>query len=46
MAETSIGPGAAVDIGTQVLVMSCTCTDAPSIVRYYFDHPVYAKYLS
>ena len=39
LAEMSLGPGAAVDVGTIVLVT------AIGAGRYVFDHPVYAKYL-
>jgi hypothetical protein len=46
MSEMSIGPGAAVDVGQKVLVLTCTSTGSPSVIHYYFDHPVYAKYLS
>lgn len=38
LAELSLGPGAAVDIGTLVLVSNISS-------RYVFDHPTYAKYL-
>jgi len=46
LAELSLGPGAAVDYGTIVLVTELQDTNDPPAVRYVFDHPVYAKYLS
>lgn len=42
LAELSLGDGAAVDVGTVVLVAAIAGPAAP---RYVFDHPVYAKYL-
>jgi hypothetical protein len=45
LAELSLGPGAAVDIGTIVLAIALTDTGNPPTVRYVFDHPAYAKYL-
>ncbi|MFW6132992.1 MAG: hypothetical protein ACOC8F_03785 [Planctomycetota bacterium] len=46
LAELSLGPGAAVDDGTIVLVTATTDTGDPPTLRYLFDHPAYAKYLS
>jgi hypothetical protein len=46
LAENGIGPGAAVDVATKVFVMALAGTNSPYTVRYHFDHPVYAKYLS
>jgi hypothetical protein len=45
LAELSLGPGAAVDDGTIVLVTVLTDTGQPPTVRFVFDHPAYAKYL-
>jgi len=45
LAELSLGPGAAVDVGTKVLVSSLPDTGSPPTIRYFFDHPAYAKYL-
>jgi len=45
LAELSLGPGAAVDTGTIVLVSAVADTGNPPVVRYMFDHPAYAKYL-
>jgi len=45
LAELSLGPGAAVDVDTIVLVTALTGTGEPPTVRYVFDHPAYAKYL-
>ena len=45
LAELSLGPGAAVDDGTIVLVIVLTDTGQPPTVRFVFDHPAYAKYL-
>jgi hypothetical protein len=45
LAELSLGPGAAVDDGTIVLVSVLTDTGQPPTARYVFDHPAYAKYL-
>ncbi|MBS3734475.1 MAG: hypothetical protein KGY99_06060 [Phycisphaerae bacterium] len=46
LAELSLGPGAAVDDDTVVLVTVLTDTGTPPTIRYVFDHPAYAKYLS
>ncbi len=46
LAELSLGPGAAVDDDTIVIVTTLTDTGTPPTLRYVFDHPVYAKYLS
>lgn len=43
LAELSLGSGAAVDVGTLVLLTSLT--DSVGATRYVFDHPAYAKYL-
>jgi hypothetical protein len=45
LAELSLGPGAAVDDGTIVLVTVLTDTGNPPEPRYVFGHPAYAKYL-
>ncbi len=45
LAEISLGPGAAVDNGTIVIVSAVFDTGNPPILRYMFDHPAYAKYL-
>jgi len=45
LAELSLGPGAAVDDDTIVLVMEIADTSQPPQTRYVFDHPAYAKYL-
>ena len=45
MAELSLGPGAAVDDNTIVLVTAILDTGSPATARYLFDHPTYAKYL-
>jgi len=45
LAELSLGPGAAVDNDTIVMVSLLLDTGDPPTVRYVFDHPVYAKYL-
>jgi len=45
LAELSLGPGAAVDIGTIVIVLALSDTSRPANVYYVFDHPAYAKYL-
>jgi hypothetical protein len=46
LAELSLGPGAAVDDDTIVFVTTLEDTGTPPTLRYVFDHPVYAKYLS
>ncbi|MGA2265399.1 MAG: hypothetical protein ABSH10_03100 [Phycisphaerae bacterium] len=46
LAELSLGPGAAVNVGTMVLVTAIADTGNPPIMRYVFDHPAYAKYLN
>lgn len=45
LAELSLGPGAAVDNGTIVLVATLLDEASPPNIRYVFDHPAYAKYL-
>lgn len=45
LAELSLGPGAALDVGTVVLVVPLADGATPPNVRYFFDHPAYAKYL-
>ncbi len=45
LAELSLGPGAAVENDTIVLVLAVTGNGAPPTIRYVFDHPAYAKYL-
>lgn len=42
LAEISLGPGAAVNVNAIVMVHRVA---QDSVVRYYFDHPAYAKYL-
>ena len=44
LAELTLGPGAAVDDGTLVLVSVLYEEDGTP--RYAFDHPTYAKYMS
>ncbi len=43
LAELSLGPGGAVDVGT--VVQATTLADSSGTPRTVFDHPVYAKYL-
>lgn len=45
LAELSLGPGAAVDNDTIVLVLTILDNGNPPTARYVFDHPAYAKYL-
>jgi len=45
LAELSLGPGAAVDNGTIVMVTVLLDQASPPDVHYVFDHPAYAKYL-
>lgn len=45
LAELSLGPGAAVDDDTIIVVKIFADTGNPPTDRYVFDHPVYAKYL-
>jgi len=45
LAELSLGPGAAVDDDTILLVTALADEATPPTVRYYFNHPAYAKYL-
>jgi hypothetical protein len=45
LAELSLGPGAAVDAGTIVLVTAIADQQSASSQQYVFDHPAYAKYL-
>jgi hypothetical protein len=46
LAELSLGSGSAVDADTVVLVLAAADTGTPPTLRYVFDHPAYAKYLS
>jgi len=46
LAELSLGPGAAVDNDTIVLVTTLSSAGSPPTLMYVFDHPTYAKYLS
>lgn len=43
LAELSLGPGGAVDVGT--VVQAAVLADNSGTERIVFDHPVYAKYL-
>ena len=45
LAELSLGPGAADDNDTIVLVLTAMDNGNPPLASYVFDHPVYAKYL-
>jgi hypothetical protein len=45
LAELSLGPGAAVDVGTLVMVTAIADQQDSSTPQYVFDHPAYAKYL-
>lgn len=45
LAELSLGPGAAVEVGTLVMVTAVTDQQSPGVPQYVFDHPAYAKYL-
>ena len=45
LAELSLGPGAAVDPGTVVLVTAVAGQQGAPAQQYVFDHPAYAKYL-
>lgn len=45
LAELSLGPGAAVDVGTIALTTALFDNDDPPNMYYVFDHPAYAKYL-
>ncbi len=45
LAELSLGPGAAVDIGTIVFTNTIFDNQNPPSMAYVFDHPAYAKYL-
>ncbi|MHC4294737.1 MAG: hypothetical protein ACYSTL_04055 [Planctomycetota bacterium] len=45
LAELSLGPGAAVDTGTIVMISTLLDTGSPPNIHYVFDHPAYAKYL-
>lgn len=45
LAEVSLGPGAAVDIGAMVLVTTIQQHSNPPAKLCVFDHPAYAKYL-
>jgi len=46
LAELSLGPGAGVESNTIVPITTLADTGNPPTLRYVFDHPVYAKYLS
>ncbi len=46
LAELSLGLGAAVPADTIVLVIAIEDTSTPPTLRYVFDHPAYAKYLT
>lgn len=46
LAELSLGPGAAVPDDTIVIVTVLMDNGSPATIRYVFDHPSYAKYLS
>ena len=43
LAELSLGPGGAVDVGA--IVQATTLADSSGTPRTVFDHPIYAKYL-
>lgn len=45
LAELSLGPGAAVDNDTIVLVTALADNGNPPTLRYVFGHPAYAKFL-
>ncbi len=45
LAELSLGPGAAVDVGTIALTTALFDNEHPPNLYYVFDHPAYAKYL-
>lgn len=45
LAELSLGPGAAVDVDTLVMVTAIADQQNPGTMQYVFDHPAYAKYL-
>lgn len=46
LAELSLGPGAAVPNDTIILATILADTATPPTLRYVFDHPAYAKYLT
>jgi len=46
LAELSLGPGAAVPDDTIIIVTAVMDGGSPPTIRYVFDHPAYAKYLS
>ncbi len=46
LAELTLGPGAAVDVGTFVSLQGILDGGSPPTLRYVFDHPLYAKYLN
>lgn len=46
LAELSLGPGAAVPNDTILLATAVEDTGTPATLRYVFDHPAYAKYLT
>ncbi|MFB3894422.1 MAG: hypothetical protein ACE15C_20670 [Phycisphaerae bacterium] len=45
LAEASLGGGTAVDVDAVVIVTAVPDSAAPPAVHYFFDHPVYARYL-
>ena len=45
LAELSLGPGSAVDVGTIVVPAAFLDNDDPPNMYYDFDNPAYAKYL-
>ena len=46
LAELNLGSGGGVDTDEIALVMAIVDTSNPPVIRYVFDHPVYAKYMS
>lgn len=46
LAELTLGPGSALPDDTLVLVTAIEDTGSPATLRYVFDHPAYAKYLT
>ena len=45
LAELSLGPGAALEVNTRVVLSVIEDQCDPPVARYVFDHPAYAKYL-
>ena len=45
LSEMSLGPGAAIDNDTVVIVTTLRDQSNPPNLHYVFDHPAYAKYL-